>query len=168
MSNIAITINGHNWEVERFGAANRTFLAKFISVLFGCNPMSRTIIQTPNAPAPVGPYNQAIACDGQMLFVSGQIALDPATGALVGDGDVVAQTEQVMANLQAVLKAGGSDFAQVVKTQVFLKDMNDFATVNGVYAKYFDEATAPARACVEVARLPKDVLVEIDCIALVG
>jgi 2-iminobutanoate/2-iminopropanoate deaminase len=129
--------------------------------------MSRTIIQTPNAPAPVGPYNQAIAASGPMLFVSGQIALDPATGTLVGDGDVVAQTEQVMANLQAVLKAGGSSFAQVVKTQVFLKDMNDFATVNGVYAKYFDEATAPARACVEVARLPKDVLVEIDCIALV-
>jgi 2-iminobutanoate/2-iminopropanoate deaminase len=129
--------------------------------------MSRKIIQTNNAPAPVGPYNQAIAASGPMLFVSGQIALDPATGALVGDGDVVAQTEQVMANLAAVLKAGGSSFAQVVKTQVFLKDMNDFATVNGVYAKYFDEATAPARACVEVARLPKDVLVEIDCIALV-
>jgi 2-iminobutanoate/2-iminopropanoate deaminase len=103
-----------------------------------------------------------------MLFVSGQIALDPQTGALVGEGDVVKQTEQVMANLQAVLKAGGSDFSQVVKTQVFLKDMNDFATVNGVYAQYFDEATAPARACVEVARLPKDVLVEIDCIAIVG
>jgi 2-iminobutanoate/2-iminopropanoate deaminase len=130
--------------------------------------MSRNIIQTNNAPAPVGPYNQAIAASGQMLFVSGQIALDPATGALVGEGDVIAQTQQVMANLQAVLKAGGSDFAQVVKTQVFLKDMNDFATVNGVYAKYFDEATAPARACVEVARLPKDVLVEIDCIAIVG
>jgi 2-iminobutanoate/2-iminopropanoate deaminase len=130
--------------------------------------MSRNIIQTSNAPAPVGPYNQAIAASGQMLFVSGQIALDPATGSLVGDGDVVAQTEQVMANLQAVLKAGGSDFGQVVKTQVFLKDINDFATVNGVYAKYFDEATAPARACVEVARLPKDVLVEIDCIALVA
>ncbi len=130
--------------------------------------MSRNIIQTNNAPAPVGPYNQAIAASGQMLFVSGQIALDPATGALVGGGDVVAQTEQVMANLQAVLQAGGSDFAQVVKTQVFLKDMNDFAMVNGVYAKYFDEATAPARACVAVARLPKDVLVEIDCIALVG
>jgi 2-iminobutanoate/2-iminopropanoate deaminase len=130
--------------------------------------MSRTIIQTANAPAPVGPYNQAIAASGPMLFVSGQIALDPATGTLVGDGDVVAQTEQVMANLAAVLKAGGSSFAQVVKTQVFLKDMNDFATVNGVYAKYFDEAAAPARACVEVARLPKDVLVEIDCIALVG
>ena len=130
--------------------------------------MSRTVIQTNDAPAPVGPYNQAIAASGQMLFVSGQIALDPANGTLVGEGDVVKQTEQVMANLEAVLKAGGSDFAQVVKTQVFLKDMNDFATVNGVYAKYFDEASAPARACVEVARLPKDVLVEIDCIAMVN
>ncbi|MFM2429883.1 MAG: hypothetical protein RLZZ511_1096 [Cyanobacteriota bacterium] len=130
--------------------------------------MTRTIVQTQDAPAPVGPYNQAIVASGQMLFVSGQIALDPQTGALVGEGDVVKQTEQVMANLQAVLKAGGSDFSQVVKTQVFLKDMNDFATVNGVYAQYFDEATAPARACVEVARLPKDVLVEIDCIAIVG
>jgi 2-iminobutanoate/2-iminopropanoate deaminase len=130
--------------------------------------MSRTIIQTNDAPAPVGPYNQAIVASGPMLFVSGQIALDPASGALVGEGDVVQQTEQVMANLAAVLKAGGSNFSQVVKTQVFLKDMNDFATVNGIYAKYFDEATAPARACVEVARLPKDVLVEIDCIAMVN
>ncbi|MBE9030023.1 RidA family protein [filamentous cyanobacterium LEGE 11480] len=129
--------------------------------------MSRTVIQTKDAPAPVGPYNQAIAASGQMLFLSGQIALDPQTGALVGEGDVVQQTEQVMTNLQAVLQAGGSNFSQVIKTQVFLKDMNDFATVNAVYAKYFDEASAPARACVEVARLPKDVLVEIDCIALV-
>ncbi len=128
--------------------------------------MSRTVIQTNVTPAPVGPYNQAIVASGKLLFASGQIALDPQTGAIVGEGDVVKQTEQVMANLQAVLKAGGSDFSQVVKTQVFLKDMNDFATVNGIYAKYFDEAAAPARACVEVARLPKDVLVEIDCIAL--
>ncbi len=128
--------------------------------------MSRTVIQTNDAPAPVGPYNQAIVASGKLLFASGQIALDPQTGEIVGEGDVVKQTEQVMANLQAVLKAGGSDFSQVVKTQVFLKDMNDFAIVNGIYAKYFDEASAPARACVEVARLPKDVLVEIDCIAL--
>jgi len=102
-----------------------------------------------------------------MVFLSGQIALCPATGAIVGEGDVVKQTEQVMANLKAVLEAAGATFGDVVKTGVFLKDMNDFATVNGVYATYFDEATAPARACVEVARLPKDVLVEIDCIAVV-
>jgi 2-iminobutanoate/2-iminopropanoate deaminase len=101
-----------------------------------------------------------------MLFVAGQIALDPATGALVGGEDVAQQTEQVMANLKAILEAGGSSFAQVVKTTVFLADMNDFATMNAVYARYFDEATAPARACVEVARLPKNVKVEIDCIAM--
>jgi 2-iminobutanoate/2-iminopropanoate deaminase len=128
--------------------------------------MTREIIQTHSAPAPVGPYNQAIAASGRMLFVAGQIALDPATGELVGGEDVAHQTERVMANLQAILEAGGSSFAQVVKTTVFLADMNDFATVNTVYARYFDEATAPARACVEVARLPKDVKVEIDCIAI--
>lgn len=128
--------------------------------------MTRDIIQTKAAPAPVGPYNQAIAASGRMLFVAGQIALDPATGALVGGEDVTQQTEQVMANLKAILEAGGSSFAQVVKTTVFLADMNDFATMNAVYARYFDEATAPARACVEVARLPKDVRVEIDCIAV--
>lgn len=127
--------------------------------------MERTIINTPNAPAPVGPYNQAVAVTGQLLFVSGQIALDPTTGDLVGPGDVVAQTEQVIANLKAILTAAGADFDKVVKTGVFLKDMNDFGTVNEIYAKYFGGENAPARACVEVARLPKDVAVEIDCIA---
>lgn len=129
--------------------------------------MTRSIVQTNLAPAPVGPYNQAIVASGKMAFLSGQIALDPVTGAIVGAGDVVAQTEQVMVNLKAVLEASGASFASVVKTGVFLKDMNDFAAVNAVYSKYFDEANAPARACVEVARLPKDVLVEIDCIAIV-
>jgi 2-iminobutanoate/2-iminopropanoate deaminase len=129
--------------------------------------MTRTVIQTNLAPAPVGPYNQAIAATGRMLFVSGQIAIDPATNQLVHQGDVVKQTELVMANLAAILKEAGATFGDVVKTGVFLKDMNDFATVNEVYARYFDEATAPARACVEVARLPKDVLVEIDCIAVI-
>jgi 2-iminobutanoate/2-iminopropanoate deaminase len=127
--------------------------------------MERTIINTPNAPAPVGPYNQAVAVTGQLLFVSGQIALDPATGELVGPGDVVAQTEQVIANLKAILTAAGASFDNVVKTGVFLKDMNDFAAVNEIYAKYFGGENAPARACVEVARLPKDVAVEIECIA---
>ncbi|ANV83475.1 reactive intermediate/imine deaminase [Picosynechococcus sp. PCC 7003] len=127
--------------------------------------MEKKVIQTNNAPAPVGPYNQAIAASGKMLFCSGQIALDPATGQII-DGDVQAQTKQVMANLAAVLKEAGATWENVVKTGVFLKDMNDFAAVNAVYATYFDEATAPARACVEVARLPKDVLVEIECIAV--
>ena len=130
--------------------------------------MTRSVIQTASAPAPVGPYNQAIVASGRTVFVSGQIALDPVTGSIVGEGDVVKQTEQVMANLKAVLEAAGANFESVVKTGVYLKDMNDFATVNGVYAQYFDEATAPARACVEVARLPKDVLVEIDCVAVVS
>ncbi|MEM6252713.1 MAG: RidA family protein [Cyanobacteria bacterium P01_D01_bin.156] len=129
--------------------------------------MVRRIVQTESAPAPVGPYNQAIVASGEMVFVSGQIALDPSGGTLVGEGDVAAQTKQCLENLSAVLAAAGATMANVVKTSVFLKDMNDFATMNTVYATYFDEATAPARACVEVARLPKDVLVEIECIAVV-
>lgn len=130
--------------------------------------MANQIIRTEQAPAPVGPYNQAVKASGQMIFVAGQIPLDPQTGTIVGEGDVVQQTEQVIANLQAILTAAGATFAQVVKTTVFLADMNDFAAMNGVYAKYFDEATAPARACVEVARLPKDVRVEIECIAVIA
>lgn len=130
--------------------------------------MTRNVIRTDNAPAPVGPYNQAIAASGQMVFVAGQISLDPNTGEIVGAGDVVKQTEQVMANLVAILTAAGAKTEDVVKTSVFLADMNDFGAMNGVYAQYFDEASAPARACVQVSRLPKDVLVEIDCIAVVS
>ncbi len=125
----------------------------------------REVIQTQQAPAPVGPYSQAIKASGSLVFASGQIALD-ASGNLVGGNDVALQTEQVMKNLAAVLAESGSSLAQVLKTTVFLADMGDFATVNSVYAKYFDETSAPARACVEVARLPKDVKVEIDCIAI--
>lgn len=126
----------------------------------------RKIIQTDQAPAPVGPYNQGIVATGAMLFVAGQIPLDAATGKIVGT-TVAAQTEKSLQNLAAVVKAAGSDLSQVVKTSVFLKDMNDFAAMNEVYAQYFGDADAPARACVEVARLPKDVLVEIECIAMV-
>ncbi|MBW4504875.1 MAG: RidA family protein [Scytonema hyalinum WJT4-NPBG1] len=129
--------------------------------------MSKRVIRTENAPAPVGPYNQAIAASGEMVFVAGQIPLDPKTGKIVGEGDVTVQTQQVMANLEAILTAAGVTFEDVVKTSVFLADMNDFAAMNAVYAKSFDEATAPARACVQVSRLPKDVLVEIECIAVV-
>jgi 2-iminobutanoate/2-iminopropanoate deaminase len=128
--------------------------------------MTREIITTDQAPAPVGPYNQAVAASGKLLFVSGQISIDPHTNQLVHMGDVAKQTEQVMANLAAILTTAGANWSDVVKTGVFLKDMNDFVTMNGVYGQYFDEATAPARACVEVARLPKDVLVEIDCMAV--
>nr|WP_200892432.1 RidA family protein [Aliterella atlantica] len=127
----------------------------------------KQVINTDKAPAPVGPYNQAIAANGQMLFVSGQIPLNPDTGELVGAGDITKQTEQVLTNLKAILTAAGVTCENVVKTTVFLADMNDFATMNSVYSQYFDEATAPARACVQVSRLPKDVLVEIDCIAVI-
>jgi 2-iminobutanoate/2-iminopropanoate deaminase len=129
--------------------------------------MTREVINTDDAPAPVGPYNQAIAATGQFIFVAGQIAIDPKIGAVVYTDDVVKQTEQVIANLAAILTKAGAGFDNVVKTTVFLADMNDFAAVNAVYAKYFPEDTAPARACVEVSRLPKDVLVEIDCIAVI-
>ncbi len=129
--------------------------------------VSRRVIRTDLAPTPVGPYNQAIAATGQMIFLAGQIALDPATGQIVGASDVAKQTEQVMSNLKAVLEAAGATFENVVKTSVFLKNMDDFAAMNEVYAHYFTEATAPARACVEVSRLPKDVLVEIECIAVI-
>ena len=129
--------------------------------------MNKQVINTNLAPAPVGPYNQAISASGQMLFVSGQIPLNPSTGELVGDGDITKQTNQVLTNLKAILTAAGVSCENVVKTTVFLADMNDFATMNSVYSQYFDEATAPARACVQVSRLPKDVLVEIDCIAVI-
>lgn len=114
----------------------------------------------------MGPYNQAIRAAGSFLFVAGQIPLDPKTGALVGGEDVAAQTEQVMANIQAILAAAGLAWGDVVKTTVFLADLADFGAMNAVYAQYFLEGDAPARACVEVSRLPKDVRVEIDCIAV--
>lgn len=130
--------------------------------------MNRRVIRTDLAPSPVGPYNQAIAASGQLVFVAGQIPLDSNSGEIVGMGDVTTQTKQVMANIEAILAAAGAKLLDVVKTTVFLADMNDFAAMNAVYAAYFDEATAPARACVQVSRLPKDVLVEIDCIAISG
>lgn len=130
--------------------------------------MTKQIIRTDQAPAPVGPYNQAIIATGKMLFASGQIPLDPISGEIIGTGDVSKQTEQVMNNLAAVLKAAGATWQDVVKTTVFLKNMTDFPVMNEIYAGYFLEGQAPARATVEVARLPKDVLVEIECIAVVS
>lgn len=123
----------------------------------------KRVVATTSAPAAIGPYSQAVAAGG-MLFCSGQIPLDPATGDLVA-GDITTQTRQVMANLAAVLEAGGCSFADVVRCTIFLKSMDDFSAVNDVYATFFDEAP-PSRACVEVARLPRDVRVEIDAIAL--
>ena len=124
-------------------------------------------VVTAAAPAPVGPYNQAVKAAG-LLFCSGQIALDPATGAMLGDGDVELETRQVLANLQAVLAAAGCTPQQVVRTTVFLADLADFAAVNAIYGEVFGEGVSPARACVEVAALPKAARVEIDCIAVLA
>ena len=122
-------------------------------------------VNTAGAPAPVGPYNQAVRA-GSLLFCSGQIALDPASGAMVGNGDVEAETRQVLANLEAVLAEAGCGPERVVRTTVFLADLADFAAVNAIYAETFGAGVAPARACVEVAALPKGARVEIDAIAL--
>lgn len=122
------------------------------------------VVSTDKAPGAIGPYSQAIKAGG-MIFCSGQIPIDPATGEFV-EGGVADQTEQVFKNLIAVLEAAGSGLSDVVKTSVFLADMNDFAAMNEVYAKYFD-SNKPARATVQAARLPRDAKVEIDCIAVV-
>ena len=122
----------------------------------------RIAVSSESAPAAIGPYSQAIRA-GSLLFVSGQIPLDPVTGAMV-DGDIVAQTHRVFANLKAILEAGGASLDHVVRTTVYLADMNDFAAMNDVYATYFSNP-APARATIQAARLPKDARVEIDVIA---
>lgn len=126
--------------------------------------MSNRIVHTDNAPAAIGPYSQAIVTSG-LVFTAGQIALDPATGQVVAGG-VAEQTERVLQNLGAVLEAAGTDWANVIKTTVFLKDMRDFPTVNEVYARRFGDAR-PARSTVAVSGLPRDVLVEIEAIATV-
>jgi 2-iminobutanoate/2-iminopropanoate deaminase len=128
-------------------------------------PIDKTVIATPDAPAAIGPYTQAIRT-GDFLFTSGQIALDPATGQM-STGDITEQTERVVANLRAVLSASGLSFAHVLKTTVFMKDLRDFAAMNAVYAKAFaaEGNLAPARSTVQVAALPKDALVEIECVA---
>jgi len=123
----------------------------------------REVVSTPDAPKAIGPYSQAIKAGG-FVFTAGQVALDPASGQVVA-GDIAAQTERVLKNLAAVLQAAGSGFEKVARCTVFLKSMNDFAAMNEVYARYFT-AAPPARSTVEVARLPKDALVEIDLIAL--
>lgn len=125
----------------------------------------KSAIATPDAPAAIGPYSQAIR-SGDFLFTSGQIPLDPATGSMV-EGAITEQTTRVMENLKAVLAAAGLGFAQVVKTTVFLKDMKDFAAMNEIYTRYFapEGVTPPARTTVQVAALPKDALVEIECVA---
>ena len=124
----------------------------------------KKIIQTPNAPAPIGPYNQAIL-SGNTLYTSGQIAINPATGELEL-GSIQEETELVMQNLKAVLEAAEMTFENVIKTSIFISDMNNFGEINKVYGSYFDEVTAPARETVEVANLPKFVNVEISMIAV--
>ncbi len=124
----------------------------------------RKVVSTQGAPKAIGPYSQAVRAGG-LLFCSGQIPLDPATGEVVGQGDVAVQTRRCLENLKAVLEAGGSSLDKVVKTTVFLKDMNSFGRMNEVYGEFFP-GDPPARAAVEVSRLPKDVLVEIQCVAL--
>ena len=129
---------------------------------------NKTAISTKDAPAAIGPYSQAVRV-GDMIFTSGQIPIDPATGNLVAGG-IAEQTTRVLENLKAVLAAAGIDFTRVVKTTVFLKDMKDFAAMNEIYARYFapEGVVAPARSTVQVAALPKDALVEIECIAKVA
>jgi 2-iminobutanoate/2-iminopropanoate deaminase len=123
----------------------------------------RDVVSTKDAPQAIGPYSQAIKANG-FIFTSGQIAIDPATQQVVA-GDVAAQTDRVLRNLSEILEAAGSGLGKVVRSTVFLKNMSDFAAMNQVYGQYFS-SDAPARSTVEVARLPKDVLVEIDVIAL--
>jgi len=125
--------------------------------------MAKNVIFSPNAPAPIGPYSQAIQA-GNMLFVSGQIAIQQATGAII-NGSIEEETHQVMKNIEAVLTAAQFNFGNIVKTTIFLKDMNNFPKVNTVYGSYF-QSEHPARETVEVSRLPKDVNVEISCIAV--
>ena len=124
----------------------------------------KKIINTQNAPAPIGPYNQAVL-SGNTLYISGQIPINPKTGTLV-ENDIKAETKQSMENLKAILMEAGMTFEHVVKASIFLKDMNQFSQVNEVYGKYFDADTAPARETVEVANLPKFVNVEISMIAI--
>jgi 2-iminobutanoate/2-iminopropanoate deaminase len=124
----------------------------------------RKAVSAPNAAKPIGPYSPAIRA-GNLLFISGQVAFDPATGALV-DGDISAQTDQVMRNIGSLLQAGGTDFAHVVRTTVYLADMGEFTKMNEVYARYMVDPP-PARSTVQVARLPRDARVEIDVIAVI-
>lgn len=127
--------------------------------------MANSIVYSAQAPAPIGPYSQAIQA-GNTIYVSGQIALDSDTGQLVGEGDVAQETHQVMRNLQAVLEAAGYTLRDVVKCTIFVKDLGNFGLINEIYGSYFFADYAPARETVEVSRLPKDVQVEISCIAV--
>ena len=124
-------------------------------------------IETKFAPKPVGPYNQAVLVEN-WLYCSGQIALDPTTGVMIGGGNIEEETKQVLKNLIAVVEAAGGKSSNIVRTTIYLTDLNDFAKVNAIYAETFNESVSPARACVEVSNLPKGGKIEIDCIAWLG
>jgi 2-iminobutanoate/2-iminopropanoate deaminase len=126
--------------------------------------MNKTVISTPLAPAAAGQYSQAVRT-GNLLFASGQIPIDPASGQIIDDKSIAAQTRRVLTNLQAVVAAAGGSMEHIVKTTVYLKNMSEFAEMNSVYAEFF-HTNPPARATVEVARLPRDVSIEVDCIAV--
>ena len=127
---------------------------------------SKKVIKTSKAPDPVGPYNQAIKAGG-FIYCSGQIAIDPNSNEIIGLGDIEKETVQVLKNLIAVLEAGGAKIDDVIKTTIYLTDLNNFQIVNNIYSDFFKVADPPARACVEVSSLPKGVLIEIDCVAYV-
>jgi len=127
--------------------------------------MKKIILRTPLAPAAIGPYSQGVRA-GNLLFLSGQIPIDPATGSLIPETDIRAQTRRVLLNIQGVLSAAGASLESVVRTTVYLKDMNDFTEMNSVYSEFFP-VMPPARSTIEASRLPKDAAIEIDCIAIV-
>ena len=124
-------------------------------------------IETKFAPKPVGPYNQAVLVEN-WLYCSGQIALDPSTGVMIGNGNIEEETRQVLKNLMAVVEAAGGESSNVIRTTIYLTDLNDFAKVNAIYAETFGGSASPARACVEVSNLPKGGKIEVDCIAWLG
>ena len=124
-------------------------------------------IETKSAPKPVGPYSQAILIEN-LLYCSGQIALDPLSGEMIGNGNIEKETRQVLKNLLAVVHAAGGDISNVIRTTIYLTDLNDFSKVNQIYAETFNTKVSPARACVEVSNLPKGGKIEIDCIAWLG
>ena len=124
-------------------------------------------IETNSAPKPVGPYNQAVSVEN-WLYCSGQIALDPSTGVMIGNGNIEEETRQVLKNLMAVVEAAGGESSNVIRTTIYLTDLNDFAKVNAIYAETFGGSASPARACVEVSNLPKGGKIEVDCVAWLG
>jgi len=131
------------------------------------NSSALEAIETKFAPKPVGPYNQAVQVEN-WLYCSGQIALNPENGEMIGNGNIEEETRQVLKNLMAVVEAAGGKSSNVIRTTIYLTDLNDFTKVNAIYAETFDESSSPARACVEVSNLPKGGKIEIDCIAWLG